>query len=80
MNPFTENLQIRTRRHFMQNCGVGLGAMAMHSLGGNPVAQADEAPNPAAAKRTHFAGESKTSNLLALCRFATTPRPFRLQT
>jgi hypothetical protein len=59
MNPFTKNLQIRTRRHFMQNCGVGLGAMALHSLGGNGAAQADETPNPVAAKRSHFAGQAK---------------------
>ena len=59
MNPFTKNLQIRTRRHFMQNCGVGLGAMALHSLGENGVAQADEVPNPVAAKSPLFAGKAK---------------------
>ena len=59
MNPFTQNLQIRTRRHFMQNCGVGLGAMALHSLGGNGAVQADEVPNPVAPKSAHFAGQAK---------------------
>jgi len=48
MNP----LLLQTRRHFFQECGVGVGAMALASLLGRdaPV----QAGNPLAPRATHF--------------------------
>jgi hypothetical protein len=65
-----------TRRHFFQNCGVGLGAMALGSLlaGERPAAAADDAnplrprqpPLPARAKHViylHMAGSPSQLDL-----------------
>lgn len=67
MNPTsTENsmqlemAQATARRWFLKECGVGLGAMALHSLLGNSAVQA--APslvNPLAPKSPHFAPKAK---------------------
>ena len=48
------------RRGFLQQCGVGLGAIALSQLGGN-LAMADSAPslNPMAPKQPHFPGKVK---------------------
>jgi hypothetical protein len=32
MNPLTEKIQLDTRRHFLRNCGMGLGAGALANL------------------------------------------------
>src|SRR5436190_18566490 len=52
MNPTIENKWHRTRRHFLKNTGLGLGAMALASL----EAKADE---PLAPRPPHFAGKAK---------------------
>jgi uncharacterized protein (DUF1501 family) len=47
------------RRHFLRDCGVGLGKIALGSLlvGANP--QAVSAANPFAPKKPHFPGKAK---------------------
>lgn len=55
-----EMAQATARRWFLKECGVGLGAMALHSLLGNSAVQA--APslvNPLAPKSPHFAPKAK---------------------
>ncbi|MCP4788106.1 MAG: DUF1501 domain-containing protein [Fuerstiella sp.] len=61
MNPFLAQLQHRTRRHFLSNSGVGLGAMALSSLSGGS-APADvpfEAMQPLAQRQPHFVPKAK---------------------
>ena len=53
-----------TRRHFFEQCGVGLGKIALGSLlagalGGRAQAAADEAINPLAPRAPHFAAKAK---------------------
>src|SRR5436190_23379312 len=43
-----------TRRHFLQNCSVGLGGMALSSALG-----AQESDNPLAPRNTHFRPRAK---------------------
>jgi len=53
-------LQGITRRHFFENCRVGLGAMALGSmLSGDAAAAPDDATNPLAARPTHFRPRAK---------------------
>ncbi len=54
-----ENPHQRTRRWFLGECGVGLGAIALADLSGNN-AQAESAiQNPLAPKKPHFAPKAK---------------------
>ncbi len=54
-----ENPYQRTRRWFLGECGVGLGAIALADLSGNN-AQAESAiQNPLAPKKPHFAPKAK---------------------
>jgi hypothetical protein len=55
MNPREEDLAGVTRRHFLQNCSVGLGAMALSSTLGS----AQEAENPLAPRQTHHKARAK---------------------
>ncbi len=60
MNPFLLHAQHVTRRHFLQDCGVGLGKIALaglltESLSGRTLAAA----NPLAAKQPHFPAKAK---------------------
>ena len=60
MNPFLQNAQPIARRHFLQDCGIGLGKMALaglltESLGGQALAAA----NPLAPKQPHFPAKAK---------------------
>ena len=51
-----------SRRWFFRDCGVGLGAIALHSLlGGNTAAAATQPAiiNPLASKKGHFPGKAK---------------------
>ncbi len=51
-----------TRRWFFKDCGVGLGAIALHSLLGDRLtaaAAAPTAPNPMAPRGGHFKGKAK---------------------
>lgn len=56
MNPFLAQLQQTTRRHFFQRCGLGIGGMALSSIGG----QQSYASAPAASAKSiiylHMAG------------------------
>src|SRR3954465_4341015 len=48
-----------TRRWFFQECGVGLGALALRSLLGDRPAGAAEVANPLAPRAPHFAPKAK---------------------
>jgi hypothetical protein len=50
-------LHTRTRRHFLRDCGVGLGALAFADLVGRDAAVA--APDPLAPKAPHFKPKAK---------------------
>ena len=59
MNPRDALLRARTRRHFFQDCGVGLGGIALASLL-NENLFAETAPaNPLAPKKPHFPAKAK---------------------
>ncbi|HEX3152193.1 MAG TPA: DUF1501 domain-containing protein [Gemmataceae bacterium] len=47
------------RRHFLRDCGVGLGKIALGSLLAGATPQAAWAANPFAPKKPHFAGKAK---------------------
>jgi hypothetical protein len=53
----------RSRRHFFQECGVGLGKMALAGLlaeqGGRTLAHADLATDPLGVRPPHFPGKAK---------------------
>ena len=51
-----DQLRTTTRRHFFERCGVGLGAMALGSLLGQPQADA----NPLAPRAPHFPPKAKS--------------------
>jgi len=58
MNSRDETLLGVTRRHFLQNCSVGLGGMALSSaLGGAALGQ--ESDNPLSPRQTHFKARAK---------------------
>jgi len=61
--PVTNPLQARTRRHFFQDCGIGLGKIALTSLLAQSIssrtATADESPSPFAPKPPNFVGKAK---------------------
>ena len=61
MNPYLEQLQARTRRHFLATSGVGLGALALSSLSGSKAA-ADvdiDSMRPLAKRAPHFPAKAK---------------------
>jgi hypothetical protein len=48
------------RRHFLKDCGIGLGKVALASLlGGSPLRAGDERRDPLAAKAPHYPGKAK---------------------
>ena len=51
MNPLETRTRLRSRPWFMKECGVGMGALAFHSLMGQ-VARAST--DPMAARAPHF--------------------------
>ncbi|MFO0844561.1 MAG: DUF1501 domain-containing protein [Gemmataceae bacterium] len=53
-------LLLRTRRHFFHDCAVGLGSMALASLGNGGRAASVELPNPLAPRRPHHAPRAKS--------------------
>jgi len=59
MNPQLEQIQLNTRRHFLRNCGMGLGAGALaHLLA--PDSMGLEAPkNPLLPRKPHFKAQAK---------------------
>ena len=52
-------LRWRTRRHFFQDCGVGLGKVALASLLAGGVSELSAAERPTAPKPSHFAPKAK---------------------
>jgi hypothetical protein len=62
MNPHLQHLQSITRRHFLRDCQVGLGGLALGLLMNQGAAQADAprtADNPLAPRRPHLPGRAK---------------------
>jgi hypothetical protein len=57
MNPQLERLQLKTRRHFLKEAGVG--AIALNSLLSKELVGAALPTNPVAAKAPHFPGKAK---------------------
>ena len=59
MNPALEQIQLNTRRHFLKNCGVGLGSGALAQLL-SPDAFGLKAPeNPLLPRKSHFSSKAK---------------------
>jgi hypothetical protein len=59
MNPHLENLQYRTRRHFLKNCSMGLGGVALSELVAGKALGAPKVDNPLLPKMPHFAPKAK---------------------
>src|SRR5262245_47995415 len=65
MTPFTNAALNITRRHFLRNCQVGLGGLALSMLTGEAVrAESQAAANPLAPRRPHF--PAKVKNVIYL--------------
>ena len=59
MNPLIEKIQLDTRRHFLRNCGMGLGAGALAQML-SPDAFGIKVPqNPLLPRKPHFAAKAK---------------------
>lgn len=48
-----------TRRHFLRDCRVGLGALALHELAGTATAESPVESDPLRARGGHFPGRAK---------------------
>ncbi|MBL4883318.1 MAG: DUF1501 domain-containing protein [Planctomycetaceae bacterium] len=59
MNDIEQHLQQATRRHFLQNSGIGLGCIALGSMLADQGQAAPLAANPLSAKDPHFAPKAK---------------------
>jgi hypothetical protein len=59
MDPRFEQLELRTRRHFLQECQIGLGAISLASLMGSKAAGHADVPSPLATKSPHFEPKAK---------------------
>lgn len=60
MNPLQNQLHLQTRRQFLQNSQVGVGALALSSLLGTSATAADSSViNPLSPKSPHFAAKAK---------------------
>ncbi len=62
MNLPLQLARAHTRRHFLQTCQAGVGAMALSSLLGRPAQAATEAPagdNPLSPRQPHFPAKAK---------------------
>src|ERR1700746_1072385 len=53
------NPKLVTRRWFFQECGVGLGAIALSQLLGKTASAATAATNPLAPRQSHYAARAK---------------------
>ena len=60
MDPRLEQIQLRTRRHFLKQCQLGIGSLGLASLlaGDSPAATTDVV-NPLAPKQPHFPAKAK---------------------
>ncbi len=62
MDPHTQELLNRTRRHFLRDCHVGLGGLALACMAHEAKADPPDGqtqPNPLAPRPSHFAGRAK---------------------
>lgn len=64
MNTFQHDCQQRTRRHFLRDCGVGLGKIALAGLvtgrfGDRALGAAPQAVDPLQPRAPHFPGKAK---------------------
>jgi hypothetical protein len=61
MNPHLQHLLGITRRHFLRDCQVGLGGLALACLMNDAAARADDAPadNPMTPRPPHFRARAK---------------------
>jgi hypothetical protein len=64
MNLQQQIAQARTRRHFLKNSGIGLGAIALASMSGSAKAAPAKVVNPLAPKNPHF--DAKTKRVIYL--------------
>lgn len=55
----TDTAQAQTRRHFLQDCQLGVGALALSALWGETPAQAAGVVNPLAPRAPQFAAKAK---------------------
>jgi hypothetical protein len=58
MNPYLEHHLVKTRRHFLRDCSVGLGGVALASMLGKAEAGRPEV-NPLTPRRPHYAAKAK---------------------
>jgi hypothetical protein len=67
MNPLSmERLAGMTRRHFLRDCPVGLGTLALSGLLGEGARAAPSSRNPLAPRQGHFPGKAKNVIFLHL--------------
>ena len=67
MDPNFEKIRLNTRRHFLKNCGVGLGSAAFWNLlnQGSSASELKTPESPLLAKAAHFAPKAK--RVIFLC-------------
>jgi len=59
MNPQSESLQYKTRRHFFKQCSMGLGGVALSEMLASDAMGLEAPNNPLLAKLPHFAPKAK---------------------
>jgi len=59
MNPLLEQIQLKTRRHFLRNCGMGLGAGALAQMLSPETFALDAPKNPLLPRKPHFKAKAK---------------------
>ena len=59
MNPLLEQIQLKTRRHFLGNCGMGLGAGALSQMLSSSALALDAPKNPLLPRKPHFNSKAK---------------------
>jgi len=59
MNPLLEQIQLKTRRHFLRNCGMGLGAGALAQMFSSETFALDAPKNPLLPRKPHFKAKAK---------------------
>lgn len=59
MNPFLEQMQLKTRRHFLRSCGMGLGAGALAHLSVPDTLAQQAIQNPLSPRKAHFPPKAK---------------------
>jgi hypothetical protein len=59
MSQLRSLFDVQTRRWFLKECGVGLGAVALQSLLGRGASAEDAGVNPLATRNTHFPAKAK---------------------